>query len=276
MGRYAAGSSYSGFNIGVTMTKTVKVLIIINVAMFLLVNLISGFPWLSIFGLVPRYVFGKLRVWQLATYLFLHAGLWHLAVNMLMLWFFGPAIEASWGSRRFLSYYFFTGIGAGLCSYLTAFRSGIPVIGASGAIFGILVAYAMMFPDTIVLMFFIFPMKIRHAVLFLAGINLLGALSAPQAGIAYFAHLGGGLFGYLYLKNEWIRRKLSYWRWNPSGIAFLLRQKKARRKEMTEKELDQKVDLILDKVSKYGLDSLSKQERRILELKSKKEKTLTS
>ena len=249
------------------MTRTVKTLIIINVGVFILIHLTPNFAWLNLFGLVPSFVFGKFRIWQLATYMFLHAGLWHLVLNMLMLWFFAPAIERHWGRREFLFYYFFTGIGAGLCSFIMAFRSTIAVIGASGAIFGILVAYAMMFPETAILFFFIFPMKIKHAVLVLAGINLLGALSSPNAGIAYFAHLGGGLFGYLYLKSEWLKRQISYW--NLLNLSLWRRRKKLDKKQIAEKGLNRQVDTILDKVSKYGIDSLTRKERKILELKSR-------
>ena len=249
------------------MTHTVKKLIIANVVLFILIHLTPQFGWLTLFGLVPSSVFGGFRLWQLATYMFLHLGLWHLVLNMLMLWFFAPAIESNWGRRQFLFYYFLCGIGAGLCSWVTAFRSSIPVIGASGAIFGILVAYAMMFPETVILLFFIFPMKIRHAVLVLAGINLLGALSQPNAGIAYFAHLGGGLFGYLYLKSEWLRRQLSYW--SAFDIRSWRREKKTAKQESRREDLERQADRILDKVSKCGIDSLSGKERKILELKSK-------
>ena len=250
------------------MTRTVKILIIVNVAFFALIHLLPGVAWLALFGLVPSYVFTKFRLWQLVTYMFMHVGLWHLVVNMLMLWFFAPAIENSWGKRQFLCYYFFTGIGAGLCSFVTSFHSSVPVIGASGAIFGILVAYAIMFPKTVILLFFIFPMKIKQAVLVLAGINLLGALSNPGAGIAYFAHLGGGLFGYLYLKSEWIKRQISYL--SPADLKFKWKQNRSRREKMLKKGLNRRVDLILDKVSKYGMKSLTKKEREILELKSKR------
>ncbi|UCB56671.1 MAG: rhomboid family intramembrane serine protease [Candidatus Omnitrophota bacterium] len=261
---------YSGF--GASLTKTVKALIIINVVLFILMHLAPGFGWLGLFALVPGYVFAKFRLWQLFTYMFLHAGLGHLVINMLMLWFFGPAIENAWGRRQFLFYYFFTGIGAGLCSWITSPASTIPVIGASGAIFGILVAYAMMFPETIILLLFIFPMKIRHAILLLAGINLLGAVSsAPgEGGIAYFAHLGGGLFGYLYLRSEWLGRKISYFSGSVSNLRLRRRQKRASKRQMTQEELDRQVDAILDKVSKYGMASLTKKERKILELKSKR------
>ena len=266
MNPYRWQNPYSGFSR--YSARTVKALIVINVALFILIHLFARVPWLSLFGLVPQYVFAKFRLWQLASYMFLHVGLWHLVVNMLMLWFFAPAIERNWGKREFLFYYFFTGVGAGLCSWITAFRSPIPVIGASGAIFGILVAYAMLFPETVILLFFIFPMKIKHAVLVLAGINLLGALSSPGAGIAYFAHLGGGLFGYLYLKNEWIRRQISYWK--PADLKFRWQKSRARRQEIFKKELERQVDTILDKVSKRGINSLTKKEKEILKFKSGK------
>lgn len=258
---------YTQISFASYMTKAVKFLIIVNIALFILLHLLAGFPWLSIFALVPSFVFAKLRIWQLATYMFLHLGLWHLVVNMLMLWFFGPAIENTWGRGEFLRYYFFTGIGAGLCSFITAFGSPIPVIGASGAIFGILVAYAMMFPETIILLLFIFPMKIKHAVLVLAGINLLGALSTPDAGIAYFAHLGGGLCGYLYLKSEWLRHKLTYWQM--PNLRGWRTKRRAKKRQLTEQDLNRQVDIILDKISRHGMQSLSKEERKILELRSK-------
>ena len=261
-------SSYSGF--GSAVPKTVKTLIIANVALFILVHLRPNFAWFTLFGLVPGYVLGRFRIWQLATYMFLHAGLWHLVLNMLMLWFFAPAIERSWGQRQFLVYYFFTGIGAGLCSWIVSFRSFIPVIGASGAIFGILVAYAMMFPETIILLFFIFPMKIKHAVLVLAGINLLGALSSPHAGIAYFAHLGGGLFGYLYLRSEWLRRQILYW--SPVNLGLRRKRRKFTGKQTARPDLNQQVDRVLDKISRSGIKSLNKKEREILEAQSKKER----
>lgn len=267
---YGGGYQYSGFGLGSQLTKAVKALIIINSAVFILVHLFSGLPWFSIFGLVPRQLFTGLRLWQPVTYMFLHAGLWHLLVNMLMLWFFAPAIEAAWGRKQFLFYYFFTGIGAGLCSYASAFRSPIPVVGASGAIFGILVAYALMYPDAVILLFFFFPMKIKHALWLLIGINLLGALSAPQGGIAYFAHLGGGLFGYLYLKSEWIARQIAYF--NFPRLKFWMRQEKRRSDYSSREDLESQIDAILDKISRHGMESLSRQERKLLEQRSRRVK----
>lgn len=259
-------SPYSDFRIISPMTGAVKLVIIINLGVFILINL-TPFSWMSLFGLVPRYVFAKFMIWQLVTYMFLHAGVMHLVINMLMLWFFGPAIEAAWGRKQFLVYYFFTGIGAGFLSFLTSSHSSIPVVGASGAIFGVLVAYAMMFPDDVILLFFFFPMKVPYAVIVLAGINLLGALSAPYAGVAYFAHLGGALFGYLYLKSEWLRIHISYLSF--SNLKRWWLKKREKKKKRFYKNLESKVDIILDKISRYGMDSLTRKEREILERKSR-------
>jgi len=187
---------------------------------------------------------------------------------MLMLWFFGSAIEGAWGRRQFLFYYFFTGIGAALCTILFSFKSLVPVVGASGAIFGILVAYAMMYPEDIILLFFLFPMKMKYAVLLLAGINLLGAVSSPHGGVAYFAHLGGGLFGYLYLKNERVRRYIIY-HFNPANLRLWWVRSKMRRQQLRQQDFEQAVDRILDKISRSGMQSLTRKEREILQRRSK-------
>jgi len=247
------------------MTKTVKMLIIINVAVFILINFFRAYSLIFIFGMVPQLVLKRFMIWQLVTYMFIHVELWHLLINMLMLWFFGPAIEQVWGRNRFLFYYFFTGIGAALCSFIFSFHSSI--IGASGAIFGLLVAYAVMFPETIVLVFFLIPMKIKYAVLFFAGINFLGAIQTSGGGIAYFAHLGGALFGYLYLKSEWLRRKLSYLSIDDFKNWWL--RKNIYRQQMSQEKFNREVDRILDKISKQGMNSLTREEKKILEKKSK-------
>ncbi|MDD3296438.1 MAG: rhomboid family intramembrane serine protease [Candidatus Omnitrophica bacterium] len=249
------------------MTKSVKVLIIINIAIFFLANILPGFGWARLFGLVPAVVFSHLRLWQIVTYMFLHIGLWHLVLNMLMLWFFGPAIETAWGRQRFVAYYLFTGIVAGFCSFLVSPGSYIPVIGASGAIFGLLTAYAFMFPEATVVLFFIFPMKMHQAVFILAGINLLGAVSNSGSGIAYIAHLGGALAGYLYMKNQRLRDFVCFF--CPQALGEHYAQVQRRKKGRDTANLNKEVDRILDKISKQGIDSLSRGERIILERKSR-------
>lgn len=265
---FYSGSSYQDQNFGIQLRGVVKTLIIINVAVFIIINIFRNIAWPALFGLVPSFVFTRFMIWQLVTYLFLHFGIWHLVLNMLMLWMFGSVIESSWGSKRFLFYYFFTGIGAGLCSVLFAYKTGIPVVGASGAIFGLLVAYAMMFPESVILLFFIFPMKMKYAAMVLAAINLLGAMSNPGGGIAYIAHLGGGLFGYFYLKSEWIRAYLC--RYNLSNIMASFKQKKALKKKAEDENIDKQVDRILEKISAKGIESITKQEKEILIKKSNK------
>jgi membrane associated rhomboid family serine protease len=145
-----------------------KALIGANVAMFLLVSIVQSLQvWL---GLIPEAVVRGFYVWQLATYMFIHAGVFHLLFNMLVLWMIGTELERMWGMRYFLKFYFVTGIGAGA---LTVLISLLPfgfaatlyhavIIGASGAIFGLLLAYALYFPDRLIYMYFLFPIKVKY------------------------------------------------------------------------------------------------------------------
>ncbi|MCK4917604.1 MAG: rhomboid family intramembrane serine protease [Candidatus Omnitrophica bacterium] len=258
--------SYSNSNLKFQMSRTVKQLIILNICVFGITNIFKSIPWFSVFGFVPSLFLSKFMVWQAFTYMFLHAGLLHLVLNMLMLWFFGPEIEAAWGRKNFLFYYFFTGFGAAIFSFIVSFNSSIPIVGASGALFGILVAYAMMFPENIIIVL-IFPMKCKHAVVILTVINLLAAVSSVNNGIAYVAHLGGALFGYMYLKNEKIKRHLLGFKFKKINTKWI--DKNIRRRELKEKDLNIKVDDVLDKISKHGMKSLTMNERDILNRKSK-------
>jgi membrane associated rhomboid family serine protease len=203
--------------IGGRMTPGIKMLIIANVSIFILQVLASkigdsGIEW--IFGLTPARVFGQVWVWQLVTYMFLHATTWlgHLLLNMLMLWMFGTELERLWGTRVFLKYYFVCGIGAGITTCLI-FRNST-TIGASGAIFGVMLAYALVYPNRQILLWFIFPMRALSFVLLCVGIELFSLLGLQQDGVAHFAHLGGMLFGYLYLKRAWrLREFVNEFRW---------------------------------------------------------------
>ena len=191
--------------LGGRITRGVRDLIIANVAVFglqVLARLGSGGGIEPIFGLQPEMVIHQYRLWQLVTYMFLHSPTWlgHLLLNMLMLWMFGTEVERAWGTAAFLRYYFVCGIGAGLTSCLM-FRS-YTTIGASGAIFGVMLAYALLFPNRQILFWFIFPMRAVSFVLLCGGIELFSLLSL-QDGVAHIAHLGGLLFGYLYLKRAW-------------------------------------------------------------------------
>jgi membrane associated rhomboid family serine protease len=166
------------------------------------------------FSLVPALAVSHFYVWQFATYIFLHANLIHLLFNMFVLWMFGPEVEYVLGTKRFTRFYFICGIGAGLCSAL--FYSPYAVImGASGAIFGLMVAFGMLFPERVItlLLFFVLPvnMKAKHLVLIFAGIELLFVISNVRGDfVAHFAHLGGALCGYLYM-IWWRRGGGRYW-----------------------------------------------------------------
>jgi membrane associated rhomboid family serine protease len=201
---YRTTSYYGGFPNGV------KWLLIVNTAVFVALVIGGGSVrnGLLRLSLSPDEVVHGLRVWQLFTYMFLHGSVTHWLFNMLTLWMFGAPVEGTWGTQRFLRYYVYCGIAAGVCDVVV--RSALPhpsypplpgTIGASGAIFGLLVAYAVLFPDTPVLMFLLFPMKAKTMVMIFIGIALLMSFG-PNTGVATIAHLGGAAFGYLYLKRR--------------------------------------------------------------------------
>ncbi len=142
--------------------------------------------------------------WQLITYSFLHGGIWHLLFNMFALWMFGARIENVWGSRRFSIFYFLCVIGAGLAQLAVTFGGYVPTLGASGGVFGILLAFGMMFPEErIMLLFPPIPIKAKWFVLGLGALELYYAVSGTQAGVANFAHLGGAVVGFVLIQ---------YWR----------------------------------------------------------------
>src|SRR5512137_748335 len=163
---YSVGSTRVFF--GGPVTRTVKILIIINVGVYLLQTLseLAGSRFLvAYFGLIPVRVTHSLMIWQLATYMFLHGGVLHILFNMLTLFMFGNDLERYWGTRRFLNYYFITGIGAGVCSWLISIHSIAVTIGASGAIYGLLLAYGLLYPNRIVYLNFLLPVKVKWLVI---------------------------------------------------------------------------------------------------------------
>ena len=200
MARYPAVSSYS-FGPG-GITPAVKVLIAANVGVFVL-NMIVGDIMTLRLGLSPQAVFEQSAVWQLFTYMFLHSGIGHILFNMLALWMIGTELERTWGTRFFVKYYFVTGLGAGATSLLlSVFSDSVyysVTVGASGAIYGLLLAFAMYFPQRMLILL-IFPVPARIAVTILGAIAFLSSMGGPGGGVAHSAHLGGLVVGYLYLK----------------------------------------------------------------------------
>jgi membrane associated rhomboid family serine protease len=201
------------------ISPAVKILVIANVIAFV-VNLIVPAITLRL-GLLPQAVFEQFALWQPFTYMFLHSinGFGHILFNMLSLWMIGTELERKWGTRFFTKYYFVTGLGAaGTALLLSLFSESIyysVTVGASGAIYGLLLAYAMYFPHR-ELILFIFPVPARIAVIILGVIAFLSSMGA-QGGVAHYAHLGGLVVGYLYLKSLRSRPmdelKYRYLRW---------------------------------------------------------------
>ncbi len=207
--RYGGG----GFSLGGSLSTMVRMLIAWNVIFFLVQRLTSGFVGgmgldiVGYFGLIPISVWHG-EVWRLVTYMFLHGGFFHIAFNMLVLWMFGSQLEMVWGPRRFLKYYFITGIGAGITNAIIEQGSPIPIVGASGAIYGLLLAFGMFFPNRPVFLYLLFPIKAKYFVIILGAVEFLTSISPGRDGIAHWAHLGGLLFGFLYLKDipmRWFR-----------------------------------------------------------------------
>ena len=182
------------------LTPEVKRLIVITGGVFLAQFLIPGFT--EFFGLIPPAVL-SLQVWRLFTYMFLHGDLFHLLMNMFVLYMFGSQLERVWGRRRFLRYYLLSGIGAGLFTLLP-----LPAffyanhIGASGAVYGLLLAFGLLFPTAQVYVFFFLPMNARHLVVVLGFVALASSLSASSDGVSHIAHLGGLVVGYLLLRRD--------------------------------------------------------------------------
>ena len=201
------------------MTPAVKLLIWANVACFVgawLLQVGFGVSVLGLAGLRPESVLSGFWVWQPVTYMFLHAGLFHILFNMLALWMFGVELERLWGRTFFLKYYFVTGVGAAVTTLLLSL---VPIgfgdllwntvtVGASGAVYGLLLAYALYFPDRPIYIMALFPVPARYFVLIMGGIALMSSVGGNQGGVANTAHLGGLLFGYLYLR-VWRTRPLA-------------------------------------------------------------------
>lgn len=213
---YTRGFSYSEF-----LPPGVKWLLIVNTAIWLLdffaVRTGNG-RFFQHFALMPAAVLKALAVWQLVTYMFLHDpfGFFHIAFNMLTLWMFGLTLERDWGTRQFLKFYFLCGVGAGVCVVIANALVGdwnSLTIGSSGAIYGLLMAFGMLYPNDTVLFGFLFPIKAKYFVMIIGAIAFLSTFNA-DSGISNFAHLGGMLFGYLYLKSQ--RRRLRGFDWTGS------------------------------------------------------------
>lgn len=277
-----------------SITPTVQALIAANVAVLFvqwtLVGDADTFRWLA-------YRDGALlsRWWAVATYMFVHGGLLHLALNMYSLWLFGPRVEAAWGSPRFAVLYAWCGLGG--VALHAAFGGSGPLVGASGAVFGVMLAYALTWPDDEILFFGVIPMRVMTLVLVLGAVNLLQGIAYAGSGIAHFAHLGGFLFAFMFMRGPGllgldrarqqvadlpdedarpraIQRPLRP-RERAEEVDDVVARSRAALSDATSRvaaprhapraaDPQSEVDRVLDKISASGLESLSRHERAVL------------
>lgn len=264
-----------------SLPPAIKTLVVLNAAVFLVQFL--GYPLVLRLGLIPaRVVQWPLpEFWRLVTYLFLHGGLWHLLFNLFALWMFGLPVESQWGGREFVKYYFLCGLGAALASVALAPHSLMPIVGASGSVYGLLVAFAMLYPDAVVYLYFLIPVKAAHVAILFAVIEFFMGASDSSPGIARFAHFGGMLTGYLYIRWWWV------WKLKLKGLflglfagdgARLPRARSERRVARAapsiprERDDMAEVDRILDKILASGLESLTEAEKALMRLYSQRQK----
>lgn len=260
-----------GLGPGGALPPAIKNIMFINGVIFLMQLLNPGlanalFYW---FALNPyRFVF-EFQIWQIVTYMFLHGGFMHVFFNMFILWMFGAELEREWGTRAFLKYYFITGIGAGLTVVLVSSAS---TIGASGAVYGIMIAFALRYPDAMII--FPFPVKVKYYMGFLLLFSLFATMGPNMDGIAHGAHLGGMLVGLIYLKYPLIFSKIKSLlsRTNYSNV---LRKNTSSKMHYTEGGEDKtayyrrKIDELLDKINRVGYLNLTDEEKKLLEEGSK-------
>jgi membrane associated rhomboid family serine protease len=203
--RYPSSSTFAySFGPG-PLTPAIKAIVAANVAVFVVTFLQRAVEvplWLN-----PQSVVHG-QVWRLATYMFVHEGMFHILFNMLALWMFGVELERTWGSRFFVKYYFLCGVAAAMTTVLMSFLPFLGfeqlyfsrTVGASGAVMGVLLAYALYFPNRPIYMYFVFPIPAKYFVAIIGAISLLSSMGGG-GGVAHTTHLGGLVAGYLYLKG---------------------------------------------------------------------------
>jgi membrane associated rhomboid family serine protease len=263
----------------------VKRLLIANVAVFIASLAIGQEFFFEWFAFQPRSLLT--RPWGVFTYMFVHGGFYHILVNMLVLFFFGPPLEARWGSREFAKFYFICGLGGVALSYLFLPAA---VVGASAAVYGVMLAFAMNWPNAPIYIWGIFPVKAKWLVTIFFAISLFSAFGEPSGrggGVAHFAHLGGLAAALIYLKLDWR---------STEKLDRLKKASRARRlaivprddeeeasngaaaagtawARVDEQRLLDAVDKVLDKISAEGMSSLTSEERRLLDEVSKRHRT---
>ncbi|HIC36610.1 MAG TPA: rhomboid family intramembrane serine protease [Candidatus Marinimicrobia bacterium] len=238
-------------------TDAIKILVSVNFGIFLLQTIAKTeslfFP---LFGLVPKLVWSEFMLWQPFTYLFFHGGVWHVLINMFVLWMFGSELERIWGKEHFLKFYFCTGVGAGLVTMLFGLNSMTPIVGASGAVYGILLAYGLTYPNRTVYLYGIIPIK---SLLFVIGIGVIAFMSSFDnvSQISHLTHLSGMVIGYLMLKRP-IRWHDLWFSIRKRTLEYKIQQEE--KKISHQQAIERDIDRILDKINREGFDGLSEAE----------------
>ena len=249
------------------LSSAIKILIVANVSIFFLVALLELESVFNMFfGLVPKYVWSKLYIWQPFTYMFLHGGIWHLFINMLVLWMFGSEIERYWGRKEFLGFYFITGVGSGILTALFSLDSTIPVVRASGAIYGVLLAYGLMFPNRVIYLYFFIPVKVKYFVLFIGGIAFISSFTNSASAVSHLTHLSGMVIGFIYMKSNVRISNLSD---SVNNFKIKRQVKKAEKVRRSYDNVMHEVDIILDRINEVGYENLTEDEKQRLEEASK-------
>lgn len=242
-------------------TDAIKLLIVLNFIVFVLQTISGQEKTLhQLFGLVPKKTWGQMMVWQPLTYMFFHGGFWHVLINMFVLWMFGSEMEKLWGRKEFLKFYFLTGVGSGCVTMLFSLNSLIPVVGASGGVYGILMAYGFIFPNRTVHLYFLIPIKVKWFVLFIGAIAFFSSMGTGSE-ISHITHLSGMIIGYIYLKSNRRWQNLSFiFRKSVGDIGYWIDEKK----QVRRRKAQQEVDRVLDRINEVGYDNLSEDEKNLL------------
>jgi membrane associated rhomboid family serine protease len=286
----------------ISITPAVQWLIALCVAIyFLQLTVVGANDMIALLGFQAREL--TARWWTAVTYMFVHGGFWHVALNMYMLFLFGPRVEREWSPAEFTRFFLLCGLG-GLLLHLLLFRDGAMLIGASAAVYGVALAYARRWPDDEIYLFAVIPLKVKWWIALLVLMDLVSGLTNERTGVAHFAHLGGFLTGYLYLRSmealrsdgprprikpvpdfgdetpRAIPRGLPRQRERADEVDDIVAKSKAvlaqrpsvqtlppKRQSVT---VETELDGLLDKISEHGLESLTADERRLLEEASRK------
>ena len=257
--------------------KGLKILLSISLGSFIIQKLFS-FWYVEMFAFSPILFWSKFFLWQPISYMFIHIGFFHFLFNMFALWMFGKDLESLWGTTEFIQFYLFCGFFSAMINILITPFSTIPILGASGGIYGLILAYALYFPNSIIYLYGVFPVSSRQFCIIIGLLSFFSSISVHGSSVSHLSHLGGILGGYLYLKNDVIRSVCGYLYEFFKNQSYKIKQliKKSHKEKKTDlhvvpsEDLHQKVDKVLEKVLLHGAKSLTTEEKILMQKYSSK------